>query len=151
MTKNILQFQKLFIETEQSPQGISKISILPASARNKAKKNAALSRQLDQSLRAPIDAKTLDMSWATDFQRQVYKAMMKIKPGQVLTYKQLAEKIGKPKAFRAVAQACARNKLPILIPCHRVVRSDGGLGGYSGTGGLTTKKYLLNLEGYKTA
>ena len=79
----------------------------------------------------------------TDFQKSVFNNMKTIKYGKVLTYKELAEKIGKPKAYRAVGSACGANKIPIVIPCHRVVSSTG-LGGFGG--GLERKKFLLNLE-----
>ena len=83
----------------------------------------------------------------TDFQKKVWHALAHIPYGKVLTYKQIAEKIGAPNAFRAVGSACGANDLPIIIPCHRVVASNGGLGGFSG--GLKIKKYLLRLEGAK--
>ena len=79
----------------------------------------------------------------TDFQKSVFNNMKTINYGKVLTYKELAEKIGKPKAYRAVGSACGANKIPIVIPCHRVVSSTG-LGGFGG--GLERKKFLLNLE-----
>ena len=79
----------------------------------------------------------------TDFQKLVFKNMKTIKYGKVLTYKELAAKIGKPKAYRAVGSACGANRIPIVIPCHRVVSSTG-LGGFGG--GLERKKFLLNLE-----
>ena len=63
------------------------------------------------------------------------------------TYKELARSIRKPKASRAVANACGKNPFPIKIPCHRVIRSDGRLGGYSGKGGIKTKRKLLRSEG----
>ena len=79
----------------------------------------------------------------TDFQKSVFNNMKTIKYGKVLTYKELAAKIGKPKAYRAVGSACGANRIPIVIPCHRVVSSTG-LGGFGG--GLERKKFLLNLE-----
>ena len=84
----------------------------------------------------------------TKFQIQVWKAISKIPRGQVRTYKELAKLIKKPKASRAVANACGKNPYPIKIPCHRVIRSDGSLGGYSGRGGISTKKDILKKEGY---
>ena len=72
---------------------------------------------------------------------------MKIPKGKTTTYKELAKKIGKPKAIRAVANAIAKNPMAPIIPCHRVVRSDGSLGGYSGKGGTKTKLALLYREG----
>lgn len=79
----------------------------------------------------------------SDFEKSVYEALLKIPYGEVLTYKQLATKINRPKAYRAVGNANAKNKIPIIIPCHRVVASNG-IGGYSG--GLWRKSRLLNLE-----
>ena len=68
--------------------------------------------------------------------------------GEVVTYSQIAENIGHPKAARAVANACGANPNPIVVPCHRVIRSDGELGGYSGPGGIKQKRKLLENEGY---
>lgn len=79
----------------------------------------------------------------SDFEKSVYEALLKIPYGEVLTYKQLATKINRPKAYRAVGNANAKNKIPIIIPCHRVVASNG-IGGYSG--GLWRKSRLLKLE-----
>jgi len=84
----------------------------------------------------------------TKFQIKVWKAISKIPRGQVRTYKELAKLIKKPKASRAVANACSKNPYPIKIPCHRVIRSDGSLGGYSGKGGISAKKDILKKEGY---
>ena len=83
----------------------------------------------------------------TDFQIKVWNAISKIPKGKVKTYKELARSIRKPKAARAVANACGKNPFPIKIPCHRVIRSDGRLGGYSGKGGIKTKRKLLRNEG----
>ena len=83
----------------------------------------------------------------TDFQIKVWNAISKIPKGKVKTYKELARSIRKPNASRAVANACGRNPFPIKIPCHRVIRSDGKLGGYSGKGGIKTKRKLLRSEG----
>lgn len=81
----------------------------------------------------------------TGFQKKVWAALSHIPYGRVLTYKQVAKRIGAPNAFRAVGSACGANELPIILPCHRVVASDGGLGGFSG--GLKRKRFLLRLEG----
>jgi len=87
------------------------------------------------------------MSEGTAFQQKVWNEIDKIPRGEVRTYKDIAIKIGKPKAARAVANACALNPNPIAVPCHRVIRSDGGLGGYSGPGGIKQKRELLENEG----
>lgn len=80
----------------------------------------------------------------TPFAKKVYKAVLRIPLGEVRTYKWVAKKIGYPKAYRAVGNALNKNPWPIIIPCHRVVASDGGLGGYSR--GLNRKKKLMELE-----
>ena len=74
--------------------------------------------------------------------------MKKIPKGRVKTYKQVANAINKPKAARAVANACAKNPYSPKVPCHRVIRSDGTLGGFSGPGGTKAKKKLLKKEGF---
>ena len=83
----------------------------------------------------------------TEFQLKVWNALKKIPKGDVWTYTQLAQFIGHPNSQRAVANACGANPYPIIIPCHRVIRSDGSIGGYSGEGGVETKMRLLSEEG----
>lgn len=80
----------------------------------------------------------------TEFQRKVYQELLKIPYGTTATYKEIAERIGNPKASRAVGLANNRNKIAIIVPCHRVVGSNGKLVGYAG--GLDMKEYLLDLE-----
>ena len=82
----------------------------------------------------------------TRFQLKVWNYLRKIPKGKVKTYKEVAKAIGKPKAFRAVANAVGKNPYTPKIPCHRVVRSDGSLGGYSGKGGIQQKRKLLRSE-----
>ena len=83
----------------------------------------------------------------TKFQISVWKEIKKIPKGQTKTYKDIALALKKPKSSRAVANACGKNPLLIEIPCHRVIRSDGKLGGYSGKGGMSQKRKLLKEEG----
>ena len=83
----------------------------------------------------------------TKFQINVWKEIKKIPKGQTKTYKDIALALKKPKSSRAVANACGKNPLLIEIPCHRVIRSDGKLGGYSGKGGINQKRKLLKEEG----
>ena len=85
----------------------------------------------------------------TPFQIKVWKYLSTIPRGKVITYKQLANAIKMPKAARAVANACAKNPYAPKIPCHRVIRSDGGVGGYSGPGGIRKKIKLLRSEKVK--
>ena len=85
----------------------------------------------------------------TKFQLKVWAYLRKIPRGSVKTYSQVAKAIGNPLAVRAVANAIGKNPYAPKIPCHRVIRSDGSLGGYSGRGGIKTKKFLLKKEGIK--
>ena len=83
---------------------------------------------------------------ATEFQKSVWAEIDKIPYGKTVTYKQIAENIGKPNASRAVANACGQNPTPIIRPCHRVICSNGDIGGYSAPGGAIAKKELLKKE-----
>ena len=83
----------------------------------------------------------------TKFQVRVWRYLAKIPRGTLKNYSQVAKGIGKPLAVRAVANAIGKNPYAPRIPCHRVIRSDGSLGGYSGKGGIKTKKLLLKKEG----
>ncbi len=88
----------------------------------------------------------LDLSGVTsDFQREVYNQLLKVEHGHVMSYGQIAREIGKPDQARAVGQAVGANPIPIIVPCHRVIASDGRLTGFSG--GLKRKVVLLKLEG----
>jgi methylated-DNA-[protein]-cysteine S-methyltransferase len=82
----------------------------------------------------------------TDFQIAVWKELLKIPARQTKTYKEIAVAIGKPNSSRAVANACAQNPYAPEVPCHRVIRSDGSLGGYSADGGIKRKQKLLDIE-----
>jgi len=83
----------------------------------------------------------------TQFQIDVWEAIDRIPLGETRTYKELASSIGRPNAYRAVANACGKNPNPIRTPCHRVISSSGTIGGYSGKGGIDKKKALLKKEG----
>jgi methylated-DNA-[protein]-cysteine S-methyltransferase len=87
-----------------------------------------------------------DWTAIPEFHRLVLERCVRIEPGQTLTYGQLAAAVGKPNAARAVGQAMARNRWPLMIPCHRVVGQAGQLTGYSGAGGIATKRALLDFE-----
>ncbi|MBR1380158.1 MAG: MGMT family protein [Alphaproteobacteria bacterium] len=88
----------------------------------------------------------IDSLPGTDFQRDVWRALTRIPIGTVVTYAQLAKMCGHPNAVRAVANAVGKNPMPPIIPCHRVVRSDGKIGGYSAPGGVARKCELLRQE-----
>ncbi len=110
--------------------------------------DAALSAQLAQAI-ALADAPSGHFDGALDiggtpFQRRVWQALCDIPAGNTTTYTEIAQRIGQPGAVRAVASACAANVLAIAIPCHRVVRTDGGLAGYRW--GIARKRALLAME-----
>lgn len=114
---------------------------------------AAGAADLQQQLVAHTDGELqsfadvlLDMSGLTEFQRQVTTACRQIPLGTTLTYAALASRAGRPRAARAAGSVMSRNRWPLLVPCHRVVGSHGGLGGFSSRGGLATKRRLLQLE-----
>jgi len=94
------------------------------------------------SFNVPLDLR------GTDFQIAIWKSIFRIPYGRLSTYRALAEDVGRPKAVRAAGNAIGNNPLAIIIPCHRVIRSDGTLGGYGL--GLKVKRYLLGLEGILT-
>jgi AraC family transcriptional regulator of adaptative response/methylated-DNA-[protein]-cysteine methyltransferase len=96
-----------------------------------------------QEVRLPVDVR------GTDFQLRVWMALRDIPLGQTRSYSEIARMIGEPRAVRAVANACASNPVPLIIPCHRVIRKDGGLGGYGL--GIGRKKALLSKERFLAA
>lgn len=115
--------------------------------------NAAQVVQLDQLLQeyfetgnASFDRIEIDPTGWTEFSQRIYNACRQVETGDTVSYKELAALAGRPRASRAVGTAMAKNRVTILIPCHRVVASGGKLGGYGGPGGLELKKKLLALE-----
>jgi methylated-DNA-[protein]-cysteine S-methyltransferase len=107
-------------------------------------------RQLSQYLAGQREAFSLelDLDDLTGFQRDALAACVAVPYGKLATYAALAHQVGRPRAARAIGSAMAHNPIPFVIPCHRVVRSDGGLGGYGG--GLSIKERLLALEGARS-
>lgn len=91
----------------------------------------------------------LDMSGVNRFDEEIYAVAKKIPYGEVHTYQWVAREAGRPGAARAVGGAMSRNPCPLVVPCHRVVRSDGGMGGFSAPGGIALKRRLLELEGVR--
>lgn len=92
----------------------------------------------------------LDLTGYTPFSRRVLQACMGITYGQTKTYKELAELAGSPNAARAVGMVMSRNHIPLIIPCHRILGSNGSLHGFSAPGGIATKKQMLTLESKNT-
>jgi methylated-DNA-[protein]-cysteine S-methyltransferase len=97
--------------------------------------------------RRRLDAIPLDMEEVPPFHRRVYEVARAIPPGETLSYGELAARLGAPRAARAVGQALGRNPFALVVPCHRVLTSGGGMGGFSAKGGVVTKRRLLAIEG----
>ncbi len=108
--------------------------------------------RLQRSLIAYFQSKStdfnceVDISWPPPFARRVYQRCSRIPLGRTVSYSNLAKKAGSAQAARSVGVIMAANRIPLIIPCHRVVRSDGKLGGFSGPGGQNLKKTLLTHE-----
>lgn len=88
----------------------------------------------------------VDISWARPFGQTVLRSCCDVRSGHTITYGQLAQQSGRPKASRAAGSILAANPTPLVIPCHRVVAANGSLGGYSAWGGIETKRRLLTME-----
>ncbi len=91
----------------------------------------------------------LDLSSYSDFQRRVWEVARTIPYGEVRSYQWVSSKLGNPRGGRAVGSALGRNPVPVIVPCHRVIRADGKLGGFSGPGGIKLKRKMLALEGVR--
>jgi O-6-methylguanine DNA methyltransferase len=119
----------------------------------RSKENDRLLPRLADSLRAYFEGRParfnvrLALDGVTEFRRRVLQACRKIPRGKTAAYADLARAAGSPNAGRAVGSAMANNPLPLIVPCHRVVRSDGTIGGFSSPQGLILKRCLLRLEG----
>jgi len=109
----------------------------------------AAREQIAAYLRGELTHFDLPIDWrrCSVFQRQVLEVVTTISYGQVMTYAQIAAALGNPKAVRAVGGAVARNPIPLVVPCHRVISQQGKMRGYSGRGGIKTKAWLLQMEG----
>lgn len=138
-----------------SPAGVRRIEFgaLPRDHRNEAREQwpprlADAVAQLEEYFAKARRSFDLELDWPdslTDFQRDVYRRLLEIDYGHVMSYGQVARDVGKPDMARAVGQAVGANPIPIVVPCHRVVASDGSLTGFGG--GLGAKVALLKLEG----
>jgi O-6-methylguanine DNA methyltransferase len=117
-------------------------------------KHSAAMKMIIQKLRLycsgqKVSLSRVPMDWSslTPFERKVLRAAARIPYGSVATYGGLARKIGSPRSARAVGNALAKNPFPLFVPCHRIIKGDGSIGGFSGIAGVPLKKRLLRLEG----
>lgn len=151
------QFGAIGVLWKDSPPKVQKVILKKQETHDSWK----LSKNIHPSIKDLLDSITLflqgekvnfnlnivELNLCSDFQKRVLLAEYRIPRGSVSTYSRIANHIGKPRAARAVGNALANNPFPLVIPCHRAVRSDGSLGGYQG--GLDMKKQLLEMEGIK--
>jgi len=100
-----------------------------------------------ESGRLPKKPIRVDLCGVGVFREAVYGALMGVGPGETVTYAELAARIGRPGAHRSVGTALSRNPIPLFVPCHRVIRRDGGMGGFTAEGGVELKECMLALEG----
>ena len=118
---------------------------IPLPARTRAKHGRTFTEQLCLQFMKPKQV-LLKMKSYTPFQQAVWRACMGIPKGQTRSYQWIASEIGKPGATRAVGSALGKNPFAPIVPCHRVIKSDGTIGGFSGLGGLAAKRCLLRKE-----
>ena len=113
------------------------------------KRVAPYAKELREYLAGKRTAFTIPIDWTlfTQFQREALQAVFRIPYGETRTYIEIAREIDRPHAYRAVGSANAMNPMPIVVPCHRVIGTDGKLHGYGGGEGLKTKEWLLKMEG----
>ncbi|MBM3719530.1 MAG: methylated-DNA--[protein]-cysteine S-methyltransferase [Actinobacteria bacterium] len=122
---------------------LSRLKATGRRVRSIPKVSTELKKYFAGNLRALDSIKVAESG--SPFHRKVMRAMRKIRPGEVASYGDLARKAGKARASRAVGSACSGNPIPLIVPCHRVVRSDGALGQYGY--GVKAKRWLLEFEG----
>lgn len=150
------------VHVAYSDRGVGYLDLAPSDVAFERSFRSKFGQSIDRDPHAPGDLRRqlreyfstyrgfrgpLDLSLVGPFQRKVLEQLRQIPRGQVRTYREVAQAIGQPGATRAVGSACARNPVPLIVPCHRVVRADGGLGGYSLRGGTALKRRLLSQEG----
>lgn len=124
-----------------------RFGIVPIKGRNLPGRAEGLLKRYFSGKKVDFSTLPLDLTQGTAFQQAVWRKLMEMPYGEVRSYGWVAREIGRPRAVRAVGRACGQNPLPPIVPCHRVVGSNGGLTGYSGRGGIRLKERLLELEG----
>ena len=134
---------------DSQPEFDSYLARLKRPLQPNLKKVAPYARELREYLTGKRTAFTISIDWTlfTPFQREALQAVFRIPYGETRTYIDIAREIDRPHAYRAVGSANAMNPMPIVVPCHRVIGTDGKLHGYGGGDGLKTKEWLLKMEG----
>lgn len=140
------------LELSAEDDHISTVAFVPQNPLNPAPVGAPtlgilaqLKEELDAYFAGTLERFTVPLApQGTDFQREVWSALQEIPYGETISYRELAQRVGRPRGFQAVGQANGRNPIGIIIPCHRVIQADGSLGGYAG--GVERKAWLLRHE-----
>ena len=149
----IIQTKLGAFQVQSSPRGLARLEFCKAGAspaRSKQQRVVTRPYNLKRQLQRYAAGKSvrwnvpLDLSSGTKFQQKVWHILTKIPRGETRSYGWVAQKVGKPRASRAVGAACGANPVPVIVPCHRVIAGDGSLGGFGG--GLPMKRRLLALE-----
>lgn len=135
--------------TDSQPEFDSYLARLKRPIQPNPKKVAPYAKELREYLTGKRTAFTIPIDWTlfTPFQREALQAVFRIPYGETRTYMDIAREIDRPHAYRAVGSANAMNPMPLVVPCHRVIGTDGKLHGYGGGEGLKTKEWLLKMEG----
>ncbi len=128
------------------PQDL-RLTMLPAAQKPWQRRAVDLLQRYLSGKRQSLDEISIDYAGFSEFRRKVTEECRAVPFGQTATYQQLADRTGNPRAARAVGGVMRANPMPLIVPCHRIVRCDGTLGGYSGPGGVNLKRRLLELEG----
>lgn len=150
-----MKFYKDFLEVDYTAKGVTRIQYVKSSSQNDSrtprekKMQAIIERYMNGQAQKIALAIDWDSIQGTDFQKQVWQRLAQIPFGETLSYSEIAQSIGRPKAARAVGTACGANPVMLAVACHRVVGA-AGLGGFSG-GGLPMKRKLLAGEGLTQA
>ncbi|MCB9421870.1 MAG: methylated-DNA--[protein]-cysteine S-methyltransferase [Ardenticatenaceae bacterium] len=136
----------LWDDPEQFTEQVARLTGCPPEL--ESERVTAVTEQIQQYLHKERTSFDLAIDWSvmTPFQASALRVVYGIEYGRTLTYRDVAQQIGKPKAVRAVGRANATNPMPLVIPCHRVLGSDGKLHGFGAPGGLATKAWLLRME-----
>jgi O-6-methylguanine DNA methyltransferase len=138
----------LYVQMSVRAEQVTGVQLAEHPAPGAGREHPYLARILEHLASGSEDLSDIPLDLdVTPFERRVLDALRKVPAGEVLTYGELARRLGAPRGARAVGNACARNPALLLVPCHRAVRGDGDLGGYAGAGGPRTKERLLALEG----
>jgi O-6-methylguanine DNA methyltransferase len=133
-----------FPDDRRPPVPQSKSSVEPSTQIRRWHDLTTRALQATLAGRSPRELPPLDLSVGTEFQREVWQVLLQIAVGQTQSYGEVAAKIGRPKALRAVGGACGANPIPVLVPCHRVLAANHRIGGFSS--GLDWKRKLLAIE-----